>query len=147
MTRVLLVSILCGGCLDSLAPEVGPPLRLPCEDADSDPMIATSYARDVRPIMTRDLGGCFGCHTRTGATPIGIVIGGLDLSTRTSLLAGGVTGRAMTVVPGQPCASVLLAKLGAAPPFGARMPLDSRPLSSEDIQTIADWIAEGADDN
>lgn len=142
-----LALVIATGCIEQLTPEVGPPLRLPCEDADSDPSTPTSFAREVRPILARDPGGCFQCHTAQGATPIGIVIGGLDLSTRDALLAGGVTGRAMTVVPGRPCASVLLAKLGAAPPFGARMPLEGSPLTGDAIQTIADWIAEGADDN
>jgi hypothetical protein len=36
-------------------------------------------------------------------------------------------------------------KISAAPPFGARMPLDGPPfLSASQIQVISDWIAEGA---
>jgi hypothetical protein len=38
--------------------------------------------------------------------------------------------------------------VGEAPPFGARMPLNGPPfLDERDRQLLADWIAEGADDN
>jgi len=51
-------------------------------------------------------------------------------------------------VAGRPCDSLLLQKLGPAPPFGSRMPMDGPPyLANEDLVQISDWIVEGANDN
>ena len=77
---------------------------------------------------------CPKCHTPGGATPQGLSVGGLDLESFETLRAGGVRSGAEIVVPGQPCTSVLLQKVGAGPPFGARMPLDGPPyLDEEDL--------------
>ena len=58
-----------------------------------------------------------------------------------------ITGRKI-VVPGDPCRSIILHKLSATPPFGARMPLDGPAyLSTEELLLVHDWIAEGAEDN
>ena len=140
------LALLLGGCLDGLTPEVGPPLRASCVDEDSDPTVDVDFERDVRvAIFGGATGHCVTCHTPGGATPIGIAVGGLDLSSHTTLLAGGVQAGADIVIPGQPCASALVGKIGAAPPFGARMPIDGPPhLGAAEIQVIADWIAEGA---
>jgi hypothetical protein len=55
---------------------------------------------------------------------------------------------AMIIVPGQPCESVLLQKVGEGPPYGARMPLNGPTyLEDEDLEVISDWIFEGARDN
>jgi hypothetical protein len=52
------------------------------------------------------------------------------------------------VIPGKPCDSIIVQKLGLAPPFGARMPYNGPPyLSAAELQLIRDWIAEGALDN
>ena len=50
-------------------------------------------------------------------------------------------------MPGDACGSILVQKLGDAPPFGARMPLEGPALGAPEIQLIVDWIVEGADDN
>ncbi|MCG8555991.1 MAG: hypothetical protein MJD61_12000 [Proteobacteria bacterium] len=73
---------------------------------------------------------------------------GLDLSTFSTLMAGG-TGAAIPIVaPGKPCESLLVQKVGESPPFGTRMPRTGPPfLSDSEIQLIKDWIAEGALEN
>jgi len=134
------------GCLDSLEPDVGPPARALCSDADSDPSVAVRYQADlVDGIFNRAVLHCDKCHTPGGATPIGLLVSGLDLSTYDSLRAGGVQSGGDIVIPGQPCRSLLYQKVQAGPPFGARMPLDGPPyLRGDELRLVADWIAEGA---
>lgn len=144
--RAALLLVGCIGCVAPLAPDVGPLAHAQCTDTDSDPSTEISYARDVQTIFEGDEYHCVHCHTPTGPTPLGLEVGGLDLSRYDTLMAGGRGGA--VVVPGAPCESLIVEKVGEAPPFGARMPLDGPPfLDDEDVQVIADWIAEGARDD
>ncbi len=140
--RWLLVVL--AGCFDE--PEVGPPSRPICENVDSDPDIAVSFELDLRAgIFEREDVHCTRCHTPTGETPIGLDVGGLDLSTFDTLRRGGVQSGEDIVRSGDPCGSILLQKVGTAAPFGVRMPLDGPPyLSARDQRLLADWISEGA---
>lgn len=133
--------LLAGGCVD---PEVGAPIHPTCNGADSDPSHATSFA-DIQNRIFAGPHHCVRCHTPSGATPIGLSIGGLDLSSAETLRHGGVQSGADIVIPGDSCSSLLVQKLGLAPPFGARMPLDGPPyLTPTELQLVIDWIAEGA---
>lgn len=138
-----------GGCLDVLEPDVGPPVRELCRNEDSDPAEDVSFAIDiVAGIFSPQAADCHKCHTPDGETPLGLEIGGLDLTDHASLMVGGTVSRADIVIPGRPCDSVLWQKVTAGPPFGGRMPLSGPPfLSPEQIRLIRDWIAEGARDN
>jgi len=150
MTTIWIVPlVLATGCIESLAPEVGEALAPTCSSVDSDPANDVSFDFDLqRGVFASAEGHCVKCHTPAGATPIGIAIGGLDLTSYATLRNGGTQSGAAIVVPGDPCASLLVGKLGNAPPFGARMPFDGPPYLSERARlTIADWIAEGARDN
>lgn len=140
--------LLAAGC-DELRPDVGPPTQELCLDEDSDPDTAVLFGRDiVGTIFTPGETGCHQCHRPDAPTPLGIEVGGLDLSDAASLLQGGVVAGSNIVIPGRPCDSVLLQKVGAAPPFGGRMPLNGPPfLNDDERQLIHDWIAEGALDN
>jgi len=137
------------GCLDPLAPEVGPPLHARCLGQDSEPSTDVSFEQDIRrDIFEGEEYHCAACHTPGGETPIGLEVGGLDLSSYSSLRAGGAISGDQVVIPGDPCASLLVQKLGEAPPFGGRMPLSGPPfVDEEELQIIIDWIAEGAPDN
>ena len=136
--------VVLAGCLHDLGPEVGEPVHDTCDDVDSDPDTDVGFTTGVLPIL-EGTGRCTTCHTPTGKTPFGLDTSNLDLSTRETLLAGGTRSGVQIVVAGHPCASVLVQKLGQSPPFGARMPLDAPPfLTADELQRIADWIAEGA---
>ena len=112
---------------------------------DSDEDVEVSYSSDIVEIFSER---CLRCHTRDGENPIGVEVGGLDLSTYSLVRAGGTIAGTEVVLPGSPCSSVLVQKVGASPPFGARMPLNGPPyLSEPEQQRIRDWIAEGARDN
>lgn len=147
--RAVLVSLVCTGCLDSVGPEVGPLVQPLCVDVDSDPATEVRFEAEIRlALFDRDDVHCTRCHTPDGETPLGLEVSGLDLSSVTTLRTGGIQSAETIVVPGSPCTSVLIQKLGQAPPFGARMPLDGPPyLSAAELQRIADWIVEGARDN
>lgn len=132
----------------SLVPDVGPRLAGSCDDTDSNPGKTVSFASDIHPLIFRPAGGC-GCHlpSPTGDGQ-GTQISGLDLSSYTTLRIGGLNSGAGIVVAGQPCSSILYQKLSDAPPFGSRMPLNGPPFwTSDELQLLHDWIAEGAADN
>jgi hypothetical protein len=110
----------------------------PC--GDSDPRVSVSFARDIQPWMTgRMLGGCM--------SHMMMRMMGFDLSTYEGLRRGGVRSGTNIIVDGKPCESILVQKLGPAPPFAARMPNDGTILPEEDLTLLKDWIAEGALNN
>jgi len=135
------------GCTP-LEPDVGPPLAGGCKDADRHPEATVSFSGQIRPLISRAMGGC-GCHLPTGAGQgPAIQLVGLNLGSLASLRAGGVNSGAQIVVAGQPCDSILYQKVSEAPPFGSRMPLNGPPyLTAEELGLLHDWIAEGALDN
>ena len=78
----------------------------------------------------------------------GTQLSGLDLSSLSSLRAGGASSGSRIVVAGEPCSSIIYLKVEQAPPFGSRMPLGGPPfLTDEEENLLHDWIAEGANDN
>jgi hypothetical protein len=107
---------------------------------DSDVETAVSLALDLRPLMYRSPGGC-GCHA-SGTTS------GFNLASYDRLRRGGINSGERIIVPGAPCDSVLVQKLGPTPPFGSRMPFNGPPyFTPEELTLVKDWIAEGALDN
>jgi len=145
----VLLALACTACLADLEPEVGAQLFNACSGEDSDPSHDVAFEADIRiGIMARADVHCVKCHTPDGPMPIGVQIGGLDLTSYATLKRGGAHSAMTIVVPEDPCSSILLQKLGPAPPFGDRMPKDGPPyLTAADAQLIVDWIAEGARDN
>ena len=147
--------ILLAGCTIMEGPDVGPlqPTQpdagMPATDSgfvssgacgDSDPTTTVSFALHVRPLMQRAQGGCF-CHS-TNTTS------GFNLGTYENLRRGGVSSGTRVIVAGKPCESVIVQKLGLAPPFGARMPYNGPPyFTSAELTLVRDWIAEGALNN
>ncbi len=112
-----------------------------CDNSDSDPTVAVSFALDIRPLMTRSPGGCSPCH-------LGRITSGLDLSSYQSLRRGGINTGTKIVVDNDPCTSILPQKLGRTPPFGSRMPFNGPPyFTADERQLVRDWIAEGALNN
>jgi hypothetical protein len=110
----------------------------PC--SDSDPEVYVSFAEDVRPLTFKAMGGC-GCHSSSASS-------GFNLGTYDRLRRGGLNSGQEIVVPGNPCDSILVQKLGLAPPFGSRMPYNGPPFfTAEEMTVIKDWIAEGARNN
>jgi hypothetical protein len=133
----------------ALSPQVGPAL-VACTDADSDPAHTVSFAQQIRPLMDRTNAdptghGCIACHYSTQPSHLCTDITNLDLATLGSLRKGGVTSGAGIVVAGKPCESALVQKLQGDYFTGLQMPKDGPPFwSSDEVQLVKDWIAEGA---
>ncbi|HYU15034.1 MAG TPA: hypothetical protein VEL05_03155 [Candidatus Acidoferrum sp.] len=136
------------GCLDSYEPDVGAPLRPLCSDEDSDLEVDVSFRDDIEAgLLARTDLACIDCHSG-GGLAIGFRVSGLNLSSYALLRRGGIASGEAIVLPGRPCESILVQKVGQAPPFGARMPINGPPfMTADEVQLLSDWIAEGADDD
>jgi hypothetical protein len=147
VTPVRLLALALGLAACGITPDVGKPLAGTCSNADTDEAMAVSFRSDIRPLIARSKSGCF-CHLPSPSGPgPGTQLGGLDLSSLSSLRAGGFNSGAGVVVAGQPCDSVIYQKVYEAPPFGSRMPLGGPYWSDDELALLHDWIAEGAADN
>lgn len=145
----VLASVVLTSCIADVEPEVGPVRAGVCKSEDSDPAHSVSFRNDLEPLFMRPFGaaGC-GCHQPSSRRSSGIDATGFDVSTYTSFVRGGSSSRDTAVIPGDPCASLVVQKVTSAPPSGARMPSDGPPfLSPKEIALLGDWIAEGAIDN
>ena len=123
---------------EQIEPDGGADAGPACELVDSDPDTDVTFTQVTGTVLR----GFCGCHVDEGG--VGMTIGGLDLRTVESALQGGRRGGADDIVPGDPCASLLVGKISDDPPFGSRMPFSRAPLTAENKQLIIDWIAEGA---
>ena len=81
---------------------------------------------------------CVPCHGRSRQE------GGLDLQTRASLLKGGQSGPA--ILPGQPDESLLIRRIIAEemPPLELQGRYSVRPVTSNELKKLRQWIAAGA---
>jgi WD40 repeat protein len=95
---------------------------------------ATSYVRDVRPILDKN---CTSCHQPAKKQS------DLDLTTYAGFQAGGKRGPAFVV--GSPEQSLVIQFITAA--VKPSMPFGQPPLDASDIATIRNWIASGAKDD
>lgn len=105
-----------------------------------------SFKRDVFSIIQKR---CLPCHAEENFNPSELSMDDYD-----KLNAGGKNG--MPWVAGKSDESLIVKKLKDNPPVGDRMPLNPKRkitegkakwLTSEEINTIATWIDEGAKNN
>ncbi len=117
---------LAGSLLAALVPTSG-------ATAQAQPPSAVSFSRDVRPILATR---CFSCHQ--GAR----LSGGYLMTDFQSMLDGGDSGQP-AIVAEDPDASYLL-ELVTPVDGQAEMPPDEPSLTDAEINTIRQWITEGA---
>jgi len=131
---VLALVLLSGlaGCADFGAEPAAP--SAPPPPVHQGPVV--SFSANVRPLFANQRIGCLGCHGGEN---------NLFVGTPTDLLRGGLHGPA--VIPGNSSSSLLILKMSANPPFGARMPFGGIPVPDSTIQIIKNWIDQGALDN
>ena len=94
---------------------------------------------DPREVLVTTLSvKCLLCHGRRRQE------GGLDLRTRESALKGGMSGPAF--VPGDPDASLMIRRILAEemPPEAHQARLSYRPVTSDELEDLRLWIADGA---
>jgi len=91
------------------------------------------FNRDIRPIFNSQ---CMACHGGVKQAS------GVSFSYREQALGVGKSGRP-TIVPGNPRASELIARITSSDPE-FRMPLHGQPLPPSQIALLRQWIKEGA---
>ena len=92
------------------------------------------YEADVKPILVRH---CYDCHAADTQES------GLRLDAAELAIRGGDIGAA--IIPGDSGASLLIAVVEGTSDDASPMPLDSDPLSPEEIETLKAWIDAGAE--
>ena len=102
------------------------------EGPDLDEMVAF-FEKRVRPVLVNR---CYACHS-AATKPAG----GLRVDDRNGLLNGGDSGPA--VVPGDPDASLLLARIRHQDPK-RRMPKEGDLLAKAEVEDVVTWIKNGA---
>ncbi len=120
-----------------------------CSKSTSNPISSSnvSFKNDVQPIFTANC-ALSGCHATASPSA-----GNQNLSTGQAFnnivnVASYEIPTYLRVKPSNSDSSYLYMKItGASGISGARMPYGKAPLSSTDIQTIKDWIDEGAQNN
>jgi len=107
---------------------------------------ALSFKKDVFPIIQKN---CLPCHAEESFNP-----SELSMDDFEKLQAGGKNGP--TWIAGKSSESLMVKKLATEPPFGDRMPLNSKRkitegkakwLTGDQLKIIAGWIDEGAKNN
>ncbi len=125
----------------------GTPGAVPSPNGD-DANGEVAFSARVQPIFTTN---CAGCHSAGGiADQSGIALR-LVSGESFDLLVNqqSVQNSALTlVIPGDAESSLLFQKISSDnPPVGLRMPRFVAPLSDADVQTIRNWIDQGAPNN
>lgn len=92
-----------------------------------------SFLEDVAPLVDSK---CLGCHGATNPRA------GLRLDTLAGWRRGGQSGPLLA--PGNAGRSLIIARL-MAPAGQGQMPQQGEPFSREEIETIGNWINQGAD--
>lgn len=120
------VALLFGTLVQSRADEKKEPAQ---------PAGKVSFHKDVRPIFQAH---CQGCHQPAKRG------GDYSMTTFEDLIKGGESSRA--IVPGKPAESSLISQITLVDGKAA-MPKEQKPLSAAEIQMIANWIEQGAEDD
>lgn len=109
------------------------PLRSAVADEAKPEQVKVSFYRHVRPILQRH---CSGCHQPSKQG------GNLQLISFETFSKGGDNGASF--LAGKPDESLIVKQISGEKP---EMPLNADPLSAKQIETIRNWIAQGATDD
>ena len=94
------------------------------------------YATEVQPILAEH---CFHCHGPDEETQEA----GLRLDVREAAIIKGEE-HAIAIVPGDPDASELMKRITSHDPELIMPPKEAAPVDAADIETLRQWISEGA---
>lgn len=111
------------------------------------PIDTAYFTTEVLPIFTLH---CWNCHPVSGALDLGASEASPGVSQAYANLVNVVTtGYApnVRITPGDPDASVLWHKVSGTGTYGLTMPPSGTTLNAAELQTIRDWIEQGALNN
>ena len=94
-----------------------------------------SFSVEIRPLLARK---CFVCHDSSG-----VRLGGLDLTSRESMLAGGSSGESV-LSPGNADGSLLYSAVTWEHQTLQMPPKENDRLDQRQVDLIRDWISAGA---
>lgn len=99
----------------------------------------TYYGKNIQRIFNSSCGSSYGgCHIFGSAY-------GVNLSSYQNVMASYSSEYGRNVVlPGNPMASPSINKIGPNPQYGYRMPYGMPPLSTAEVDTLVQWIKDGA---
>ncbi len=104
------------------------------------PVTEVSFSKEIQPILTQH---CLKCHDEKGA---GTAASGLRLSSYETLLQGTKFGP--VIKPGDSLSSTLIILVEGRANPSINMPHGNQtPLSNGQIQTLRQWIDQGARNN
>src|SRR5881397_2609919 len=87
------------------------------------------FEKRIRPVLSAK---CYACHSDTKQ-------GGLQLTSRAALLAGGKSGPAIT--PGDSETSLLIRAIRQSDPeLKLKMPMNGGKLSEQEIADFSSWV-------
>lgn len=110
------------------------------------PTPSVSFSGDVQPIFTNSC-ALSGCHA-AGSGAGGMVLSAGDAFGNIVGVPSSQQPSLNRIQPGDADASYLVRKIrGDAGISGGRMPLNRTPLTDSQIQTIVDWVNQGAANN
>ncbi len=125
-----------GGSNLDITPEACPDAGTPSDAVVCTPVQARDFTRDIVPLFNSCAGEV--CHSFS-AGAIVEQVGKPSVE---------CCGERLMIEPGHPERSYVLQKLrGTELCGGERMPLERAPFNATDLQTIADWICQGASTN
>lgn len=94
---------------------------------------AVNYSTQIKPLLNKK---CISCHGGVKKS------GGISFLFRDEMVKEGESGN-MAVVPGRPGKSEMIKRITHADPE-MRMPPESAPLTTDEINLLTRWIEEGA---
>lgn len=107
--------------------------------SSGSPSHQVSFRHDVEPILQKH---CVSCHQPGG---IGYQRSGVDLRSYQGVMKGTKYGA--VVKPGHAYTSNLMVLVEGRADPSIRMPYHKQPLVQDDIDTLREWINQGAKDN
>jgi hypothetical protein len=110
----------------------------PIDEGGEAPAEGVSFAQHIQPIFNSQ---CTSCHGNSGNLSLEA---GQSYNNLVNVNASGYSGK--LVIPNDSGNSILFKKIDGSGAYGSNMPL-GRSLSATQINTIQQWIDEGAQNN
>lgn len=114
-------------------------------NASDYPASTVSFENDVKPILANNSCSSEFCHGASSSPPSNFSVNSAE-----SIMGPGNEAAQLDtcdILRGDPDGSFLVMKLEGTASIGEQMPFGGTPLTSGELNTIRDWIAQGAPDN